>query len=424
MPPPALAALEKTRATCLALPWAEEKISHGAPVFHVRGKLFVMFADHHHNDGRLALWCKATHEIQRVFVESDPDRFFVPPYVGPSGWVGVRVDRPRTDWRAIAEIIEESWRMVAPKKALPLLVSSARSALNSSKKMTQTPEIPARLFRVPAYLPYLQPPLTDEAVLEAESRLGVTLPRSYVAALKVQNGGYLRLSSHPSGHAPVDVLAGIGPRFPSLHRYDWSEVKQFMAEEGFTRPAHLDGLIPFCGDGHYHYCLDYRKARGKREPSVTYIDVEGFNVDEILAPDFATFLHQLRPGDPSEAYGLVTREPAETVASALSNATGVRFEDQGDQDNGYRVHRARLSGESAWAWLSQNSARRGFVRTSDPDYKKLRRTLSEEVDRYPEHPDCGFFLSCTDFKSKAGKAILRGLKDLPFETRKVSLDGS
>lgn len=285
-----------------------------------------------------------------------------------------------------------------------------------------TPKLPEGLWRVPVYLPYLQPPLTDAAVAEAESQLEVRLPDAYVAALRIQNGGYLRRSGHPSGRAPVDCLAGIGPRFPSLLGHDWTAVKERMTENGHTTPARVDELVPFCGDGHYHYCLDYRASGRKREPSVTYIDVECFDVDEVLAPDFATFLHQLQPAGALPVYGLAIHDDAAAVAAAVSKATGHRFEDQGDQDNGYRVFRARLAGNAGWAWLSANRARRGFVRKGHPEYKKLGKLFPELVDRYPEHADCGFFLSCTHFESHAGKAILEGLARLPFSARMLRLD--
>lgn len=142
------------------------------------------------------------------------------------------------------------------------------------KKAAKSPEIPARLWRVPVYLPYLQPPLTDAMVREAESQMGVKLPRAYVAALRIQNGGYLRTTLHPTDRAPVDRIAGIGPRFPSLLRRDWDDVKAHMAENGFVTPTGLDDLVPFCGDGHYHYCFDYRQTGRREEPRVTYIDVE------------------------------------------------------------------------------------------------------------------------------------------------------
>ena len=118
-------ALDRVRALCLAYPGAEEKISHGAPVFHVRGKLFVMFADNHHGDGRLAVWCKAPAGAQPELVDSDPDLFFVPPYVGPSGWVGVRLDRQAAAWDALASIAEDGWRMVAPRKIVEAAEASA-----------------------------------------------------------------------------------------------------------------------------------------------------------------------------------------------------------------------------------------------------------------------------------------------------------
>src|SRR5258708_37089151 len=116
--------------------------------------------------------------------------------------------------------------------------------MSTANTPTDPTELPHPPWRVPVYLPYLQPPLTDMAVAEAEGRLGVRLPLAYVAALRVQNGGYLRRTSHPSGYAPVDCLAGIGPRFPSLLERDWSEVKQYMHDESITTPARIDELIP------------------------------------------------------------------------------------------------------------------------------------------------------------------------------------
>jgi hypothetical protein len=109
---------DRVRAICLALPEGEEKVSHGAPTFHVRNKTFVMFLDNHHDDGRVAIWCKAPPGAQAMLVDADAEHFLVPPYVGPSGWVGVRLDRPRTDWGAVAAIVEDAWRMAAPRRLL------------------------------------------------------------------------------------------------------------------------------------------------------------------------------------------------------------------------------------------------------------------------------------------------------------------
>ena len=116
-PSPA-AALERVRSLALALPEVTERLSHGAPTFFVRDKkTFVMFMDNHHDDGRLALWCHAPSGAQDQAVAVEPERFFVPPYVGHRGWIGVRLDID-VDWDEINGIITEAYRQVAPKKLL------------------------------------------------------------------------------------------------------------------------------------------------------------------------------------------------------------------------------------------------------------------------------------------------------------------
>jgi predicted DNA-binding protein (MmcQ/YjbR family) len=111
---------EQLRGICLALPQAAEVNFGGhenSPTFRVRDKIFAMFQDDHHGDGRLAVWCKAPPGAQDILVGAQPDRFFKPPYVGPKGWIGVRLDRP-VDWEQVADLIEESYRMTAPKRLL------------------------------------------------------------------------------------------------------------------------------------------------------------------------------------------------------------------------------------------------------------------------------------------------------------------
>ncbi|MGH3913388.1 MAG: MmcQ/YjbR family DNA-binding protein, partial [Pseudonocardiaceae bacterium] len=108
---------------CLALPETTERLSHGEPTFFVLGKkVFVSYADHHHND-RLGFWCHAPSGAQQALVESDPGRFFVPPYVGGRGWIGVYLDVERTEafWAEIAELVEDAYRMVAPRTLLAQL---------------------------------------------------------------------------------------------------------------------------------------------------------------------------------------------------------------------------------------------------------------------------------------------------------------
>jgi len=112
--------LKTLRRICLALPETTERLSHGVPTWFVRGKqTFVTYADHHHDD-RLGFWCAAPPGAQQAMVGSEPDRFFVPPYVGGRGWLGVYLD-VSVDWDGIAEIVEDAYRMVAPRKLLDLL---------------------------------------------------------------------------------------------------------------------------------------------------------------------------------------------------------------------------------------------------------------------------------------------------------------
>ncbi|MCL4213997.1 MAG: MmcQ/YjbR family DNA-binding protein [Gemmatimonadales bacterium] len=115
MPPDPLARLRKI---CLALPQAKEVPAWGTSTFRC-GKIFAMYAhpDDHHGGGRHGVWLKAAPGNQRLMVADRPDRFFVPPYVGPSGWIGVWIDK-RPSWKEVAMLVEESWRLVAPKKVL------------------------------------------------------------------------------------------------------------------------------------------------------------------------------------------------------------------------------------------------------------------------------------------------------------------
>ncbi|MBL8604139.1 MAG: MmcQ/YjbR family DNA-binding protein [Myxococcales bacterium] len=116
--PPEQASLDTLRAVCFAFAQVEEKLSHGAPFFHVGGKGFAIFARDPDQPGRFAVWCKATPAQQRDCLRRDPGLFFVPPYVGVKGWVGVRFEHPRFEAEALSILLEEAWVSVAPKRAL------------------------------------------------------------------------------------------------------------------------------------------------------------------------------------------------------------------------------------------------------------------------------------------------------------------
>lgn len=117
--------LIRLRKLCLSLPEAHEVEAWGAPTFRVKNRMFAMYAHagNHHGAGREAVWCKAAPDNQALMVRARPDRYFVPPYVGPTGWVGVWLDR-RPAWKELGEILADGYRLVAPKRLIARLDDS------------------------------------------------------------------------------------------------------------------------------------------------------------------------------------------------------------------------------------------------------------------------------------------------------------
>lgn len=109
--------LPRVRALCLSLPDVTERLSHGEPTWFVRGrKTFVMYADRHHDD-RVAFWCATLPGARDELLATDPDRCFVPPYVGTRGWVGVRLD-VEPDWPLVGQLIRDAYEAIAGQKAV------------------------------------------------------------------------------------------------------------------------------------------------------------------------------------------------------------------------------------------------------------------------------------------------------------------
>jgi hypothetical protein len=105
--------VERVRRICLALPGATEKLSHGEPTFFVK-KVFAMCSINHHNDGHIAVTIPAAIGIQEMLIKRSPEKFYRPPYVGASGWVGIEL--PRVTDEELAFHIYEAWRLIAPAK--------------------------------------------------------------------------------------------------------------------------------------------------------------------------------------------------------------------------------------------------------------------------------------------------------------------
>ena len=121
--------LERVRHICSTLPETTEKLSHGESTFFVKNKVFVMFADNHHNDGHIAVWLPVPSGFQSTLIETAPEIFFKPPYVGVRGWVGIELDRI-TD-KDLTYHIQVAWELIAPKQ----LLSAVRA--KDSSKITQ-----------------------------------------------------------------------------------------------------------------------------------------------------------------------------------------------------------------------------------------------------------------------------------------------
>lgn len=121
-----LAPIVRLRELALAFPEAHEVEAWGEPTFRVRNKIFAMHADaaNHHGKGRPAVWVKAAPGVQESMVAAAPDCFFRPPYLGPKGWVGVWLDGV-VDWEDVAEFLEDSYRLIAPKRLCTQLDSAA-----------------------------------------------------------------------------------------------------------------------------------------------------------------------------------------------------------------------------------------------------------------------------------------------------------
>jgi hypothetical protein len=135
--------LARIRKLCLSLPETSERLSHGHPTFFIRGKkAFVMYLDDHHGDGRLAIWCAAPQGMQHMLCNgarvrseatSEAEQYFVPPYVGHRGWLGVRLDKG-LDWNEIAGAIEDAYATVAPEKLVQAAALAREEAASKLKK--------------------------------------------------------------------------------------------------------------------------------------------------------------------------------------------------------------------------------------------------------------------------------------------------
>ena len=127
--------LIRLRSICLAWPESLEKVSHGEPTFWAKTRMFASYASatNHHGAGRPATWIKATPVNQALVIADDPIRYFKPPYVGPSGWIGVWLDK-RPPWTAIEALLEDGFRQAAPKTVLAMMDEASSTPSRSTRR--------------------------------------------------------------------------------------------------------------------------------------------------------------------------------------------------------------------------------------------------------------------------------------------------
>lgn len=253
------------------------------------------------------------------------------------------------------------------------------------------------IWRVPAYLPYVQPALTSEALLSAENTLGYKLPIELVRLLEIQNGGYIRPSTP---HNINDVIKGIGPYFPSLTDIDLDEWQEFV-----TFP--LKGLVPFDDDGRTYLCLDYRDSVDS--PSVTLI---GMTNEEqyVVAKSFSEYLSILK-FETDRLFVIEDISNIDAVLHDLSLCLKISFDSLDLSMYGYSMYLANMSTSETREWLriSPNDVPKGFIRPQGPRYAQLKNAMPGAGKQYPMLPDKCLILSVTD---GACEALIKGCSEI------------
>jgi hypothetical protein len=124
--------LQRVRRICSELPETSERLSHGEPTFFVKNKVFVMFANNHHDDGHIAVWLPVLSGFQTALIEADPETYFKPPYVGTRGWVGIELDQISD--KDLTFHIQTAWELIAPKRLLAHVKSMQQSPDSSQPR--------------------------------------------------------------------------------------------------------------------------------------------------------------------------------------------------------------------------------------------------------------------------------------------------
>lgn len=116
--------LARLSGICSELPEAERELAGAHAKFTVRRRTFAYFLDDHHGDGIVGVVCKAPGGMAEGVVGADP-RYYAPAYLGPRGWIGLRLDTVTVDWDAVGGLVADSYLLVAPKRLAAQLTQDA-----------------------------------------------------------------------------------------------------------------------------------------------------------------------------------------------------------------------------------------------------------------------------------------------------------
>jgi len=225
----------------------------------------------------------------------------------------------------------------------------------------------SNIWRIPAFLPYVQPKLIEKAIASAQRRLGWALPPPLLALLSEQNGGAIRWKLPGQVH---DTIRGIGRNWPALGEADWRSYEAWLPFS--LKDAHY--LVPFDGNGHWYLCLDYRHHATK--PSVSLVDIEASRVDPI-GESFEDYLNLLELPELDDTFAVLGVFDIESFKVRLALKIGLKVEEPSDIARGYMNHRLvkRRSKPPAGMALHPNLVPRGYVRPDEAESAKLRRRL-------------------------------------------------
>ncbi len=232
----------------------------------------------------------------------------------------------------------------------------------------------------PAYLPYVQPQLTESMIHDAERKMGVKLPKEYLDILRIQNGGYIRYT-HLDIHN--ESISGIGPYYSSITDFEW-------LEEYDNLPFDVKNLFPFDGDGHWNVCLDYRK--NINEPQITIIDTET-EEEKVIAQSFKEFLKAMVV-DTEENYVIETNSTLERIVEQISELANVDFSKPNDFANGFLQYTGTY--KESWVWVSPNKVPCGFIRKDEERFDELKSEMLKMTVRHPEVPENSLIISVSN----------------------------